>query len=915
MDALRKTGRAAGPLGLAVLALASSPAHAQWNYYGNGQSFYVPFTNPNQQAATEPRYVSLSLNYNGGTKATNFLVDTGSLGIVAGSSAYTYNPTAGDMLLGQGGITYTTSGTSPAGTIYLTNVTINGANGQTATARVPILSATDAGSAQMGIGFDRGGLQLNSGAPLPNLNPLLGLTAINGQAVGNMAPGYIVGFNGFNLNGQSYTPGIMLGLNQQNTSGFSFVQLTPQGGLPVGCSTPGMGCPLNWNSQTGSVTLGGTSAGNMPLLPDSGIGYMLIQVPNGSFTTGTGTCGAGGATASNCLPPGTVVQIFLPGQTEAAASYTFTVGGTGNPATPFGVAVDQGSRVTSPFTNPGRSFFDTFNYLYDPINGFVGYSLSGIPGTTGVLVPLLALQGGAVTLAGANTYTGGTIVNGGTLTIGSGGSIIGNLTVNSGAAFVNNGTVNTPGVWQANQGTFTNNGAFLGNLATVGSATNSGTMTGSVINGGSFINNGAVNGDFLNLNVATATNTGTLSGSVTNGGTFVNNGAVNGNFQNAGVLSGNGTIGGNFFNMGVMAPGNSIGTINVAGNFVNAASGTYLTEVVGQGQSDRITVGGAALLQGGTVVVSVLPGLAFAPSTTYTIVSAAGGLNGTFAAVNELYPFLQSNLSYDANNAYLTLQVGGFAAQALNPTQYAVGSVLDPSAPSATGDYATVLGTLATATAQQGQAFMTSISGQNYSGFSSSMVQGAQLFMNNFATQAGGVTGGRVALAEACDVACDTTSPALWGAWGGALGGLGTVGAGLSTGAVTYNLGGFAAGLDRMMTPNLRAGVTVGYATGTQWVGGFTGQGFSNTVAAGLYGNYSQGKAYLDGLASYAYSANQMSRSIFIPNLPSRTAQGQTGANQVFGQLEGGYRFDLGGPVDAFVTPFARLQGYTGTQN
>jgi uncharacterized protein with beta-barrel porin domain len=283
--------------------------------------------------------------------------------------------------------------------------------------------------------------------------------------------------------------------------------------------------------------------------------------------------------------------------------------------------------------------------------------------------------------------------------------------------------------------------------------------------------------------------------------------------------------------------------------------------------------------------------------------------------VNELYPFLQSNLSYDANNAYLTLQVGGFAAQALNRNQYAVGTALDASAASATGDYAAVLGTLATATTAQGQAFMTSISGQNYSGFSSSMVQGAQLFMNNFATQAGGATGGRVALAEACDVACDTTSPALWGAWGGALGGLGTVGAGLSTGAVTYNLGGFAAGLDRMMTPNLRAGVTVGYMNGTQWVGSFTGQGFSNTVQAGLYGNYSQGNAYLDGLASYAYSANQMSRGIFIPNLPSRTAQGQTGANQVFGQVEGGYRVDLGGPVDAFVTPFARLQGYTGTQN
>ena len=180
-----------------------------------------------------------------------------------------------------------------------------------------------------------------------------------------------------------------------------------------------------------------------------------------------------------------------------------------------------------------------------------------------------------------------------------------------------------------------------------------------------------------------------FTGSVINGsaGAFVNNGNVGGDFLNMGVLSGNGTIGGNLFNTGVMAPGNSIGTINVAGNFVNAASGTYLAEVVGQGQSDRVTVGGSALLQGGTVVVSVLPGLAFAPSTRYTILSAAGGLSGTFGSVNELYPFLQSNLSYDANNAYLTLQVGGFAAAGAQPrpsTPSAACSTPAPPTPPAT---------------------------------------------------------------------------------------------------------------------------------------------------------------------------------------------------------------------------------------
>ena len=121
----------------------------------------------------------------------------------------------------------------------------------------------------------------------------------------------------------------------------------------------------------------------------------------------------------------------------------------------------------------------------------------------------------------------------------------------------------------------------------------------------------------------------------------------------------------------------------------------------------------------------------------------------------------------------------------------------------------------------QAQATLQAISGNNYAGFSTSMVQGAQLFMNNFANQTGGggsPVSNRVALAEACDVACDSTTPPKWGAWGGALGGLGTIGANQSVGSVTYNAGGFAAGLDRSITDSFRMGVTAGYTTGTQWV-------------------------------------------------------------------------------------------------
>jgi outer membrane autotransporter protein len=182
---------------------------------------------------------------------------------------------------------------------------------------------------------------------------------------------------------------------------------------------------------------------------------------------------------------------------------------------------------------------------------------------------------------------------------------------------------------------------------------------------------------------------------------------------------------------------------------------------------------------------------------------------------------------------------------------------------------------------------------------------------------AGGTARGRnrVTLAEACDVACDASELPKWGAWGGGLGGLGTVGSGASLGGTTYNVAGFAGGLDRRFTDAFLAGVALGYTTGSQWVSGFSGQGFSNTVDVGLYGSFLQGPVYLDGIVGYAYSGNQLNRSINIPGLAGRTAVGQAGANQVYGQVEGGYRVELGGDADAYLTPFARFQGYTGTQN
>jgi outer membrane autotransporter protein len=107
----------------------------------------------------------------------------------------------------------------------------------------------------------------------------------------------------------------------------------------------------------------------------------------------------------------------------------------------------------------------------------------------------------------------------------------------------------------------------------------------------------------------------------------------------------------------------------------------------------------------------------------------------------------------------------------------------------------------------------------------------------------------------------------------------------------------------------------VGFASGTQWTSGFSGRSTSNAYQAGLYASFVKGPFYLDGMLGYAYFDNQMQRQIQIPGLNSRLATGQTGANQFFGQIEAGYRIDLGTTADAYVTPWARLQGSTTTQN
>ncbi|MBX9943113.1 MAG: autotransporter domain-containing protein, partial [Reyranella sp.] len=417
----------------------------------------------------------------------------------------------------------------------------------------------------------------------------------------------------------------------------------------------------------------------------------------------------------------------------------------------------------------------------------------------------------------------------------------------------------------------------------------------------------------------------TYTGATTvNAGTLLVNGSVTSavTVGTGGTLGGTGTIAGLTTINGTLAPGNSIGTLNVTGNFVQAAGSTYQVEVNAAGQSDRINVTGTATINGGTVQVIAQSGR-YARNTTYTILNATGGRTGTYANVTSNFAFLTPSLSYDANNVFLSLALSGnaFSSGAQTPNQFAVGTVLDAANTNATGDFATVLNALAVLNTQQGPAALNAISGQPYANLGTANVAGSLLFLNALGTQMAGARGGgsagatRVALAEACTATCDASEPAPWGAWLSGLGGMGNVQGNANAGGFNYNFGGTAAGADVRLGPQFLVGLALGFASGKQSVSGFSGSGWSDAYSAAVYASFTQGGFYADGLAGYAYADNRLQRQIVIPGLAPRTANGSTGANQFLGQLEAGYKVGVYEPAQASITPFARLQTVAVSQN
>jgi autotransporter-associated beta strand protein len=560
---------------------------------------------------------------------------------------------------------------------------------------------------------------------------------------------------------------------------------------------------------------------------------------------------------------------------------------------------------------------------------------------------------GTLVLAGTSSYTGTVFQNGGTLQ-GSTSTLLGTIAFDTNAL---NTIARSVTFDQATDGT------FAGGITGIGSLTKTGTGTlilsgGNNYSTGTTVLAGTLQGTSKSLQGAIANNAavifdqdfdGTYAGDMTGSGTLTKDGtgklivtgtssvgggttidagrfSVNGQLTSnvtvnkGGTLNGSGNITGNITNNGgEIGPGNSIGHLTVNGNFT-FNSGTYEVEVDPQGDSDRVSVvgaGHAVRINTGTLLVVPHPGT-YTPNTKYTIITTeAGGtvfVGELAGGVGFLKP--EASLDPDLHSIYLTLALppDAFRSAGRTANQQAVGGALDAAA--AGGTVGGLITTMANLQPSQGGAALQSLSGQPYADFGTVNLQASQLFMNTVGRQMAAKRGtslgapSSVALAEACQVACDAdaVTPSRFSAWLGGIGSTGSVAGDSNAAGLSYTLGGTAFGVDYRLDPRVVLGIAGGYVGGTQWVNGFRGDGHTDALSVALYGSFTQGAFYTDVLAGYANASNDMRRRVTLPGMDTGSASGDTSADQFLGQVETGYKIGLGLPADTSITPFGRLQ-------
>jgi outer membrane autotransporter protein len=563
-------------------------------------------------------------------------------------------------------------------------------------------------------------------------------------------------------------------------------------------------------------------------------------------------------------------------------------------------------------------------------NLFVGRQGNGI---------MFVEDGGAVSSANAGlgatagsigevtvTGTGSSWLNSGDLFIGGDGT--GALTVAKGGRVevggtaqiaVNAGSTGTLVIGAAKGQAAVTPGAFTANAISFGAG--SGKIVFNHLSNGYQFAAGMSGSGTIEAVSGTTVLTGNSSGftgaTTVSGATLAVNGSLGGTLDilAGGRLQGAGTVSSvSIANGGTLAPGNSLGTLNVAGNMTFGAGSRYEVEVdPASNGSDRVHATGSVTINGGAVRHIGLDGT-YRPLQRYTIVTADGGVTGAFASVVSDYAFLDPTLSYDPNNVYLRLVRNDVSFCAIGQTQNQCASgngVQSLGLGNQVHDAILMLdeGGARRAFDQLSGAIHASAKGVLLE--ESTMVRAATL--DRLRQAFGGVGAApmpTLSYGYTADLAPAVKGPMprpgqaeRFAVWGQGYGSWGRSDSDRNAARLTRSTGGMIVGADIAVFDTLRFGALAGYSRTSFEVKDRLSSGDSDNYHLGLYGGGQWGAFGLRTGASYSWHEIETARSIAFAGFGDSLKGSYTaGTAQVFGEL--GYRIDLGRVA---LEPFAGL--------
>ncbi|KAA0943541.1 autotransporter domain-containing protein [Pseudomonas sp. ANT_H14] len=385
------------------------------------------------------------------------------------------------------------------------------------------------------------------------------------------------------------------------------------------------------------------------------------------------------------------------------------------------------------------------------------------------------------------------------------------------------------------------------------------------------------------------------------GATTVNGGllAVNGSLTSAVTVNDRGTFGGSgriaallVKNGGTVAPGNSVGTLQVAGDVALQAGSTYAVELTPT-RSDQIVAGGKAVLGGGTVTLALenSPTLLSQSEVQsligrqYNILQAVGGIEGQFGAVLPNYLFLGGTLDYAANAVQLNIarSDASFASVGATRNQRSVAAAAEQLG-AGNRVYESVLRSDSLASAQQ--AFQQ-LSGEIYPAIGATLINDSRHL--------------RDAVGERLRQVPVTGESNVWvkalGAWGKA-------DSRRETAGYTRSIGGMLAGVDGALDEETRLGLVAGYSDSSLSMGSGTHSSASiDSYHFGAYAGHELGDWRLSAGAAYSWHRGDVKRDLQYGEVSGKQkAKVDARSVQVF--TEAAYRLNLQALA---LEPFANL--------